>query len=107
MNKIVLTEDDLELSEFDEVEHLKDDEVAFHYLNIALESGNYEEIILALSNIAQAKCIGMSELARQTGLARGSLYKTLSGKADIKLTTFLKILTVFNLQLNSSKMIAN
>ncbi|OOH89854.1 putative addiction module antidote protein [Pasteurellaceae bacterium 15-036681] len=103
MNNFNLSEDDLMVSEFDELEHLKDDDVAFHYLNFALESGNYEEIILALGNIAKAKGIGMSELSRQTGLGRGSLYKTLSGKADIKLTTFLKILNVFNLQLNSSK----
>lgn len=83
MDKLNLSKEDLVISEFDEVTHLKADEVAFHYLNLALESGNYEEIILALGNIAKAKGIGMSELAHQTGLGRGSLYKTLSGKADI------------------------
>lgn len=102
---IELTQDDLTVTEFDEIDHLKDDETAFHYLNFALESGDSEQIILALNNIAKAKNIGMSELARETGLGRESLYKSLSGKADIKLTTFLKILAVLKLQLNSSRLV--
>lgn len=97
-----LTEDDLAISEFTETAHLQNNEIAFHYLNLALERGNSEEIILALNNIAKAKGVGMSELSRKTGLGRESLYKSLSGKSDIKLTTFLKILSVLNLQLNSS-----
>lgn len=105
MENSILSAEDLAISEFTETDHLNNDEVAFHYLNFALESGNSEEIILALNNLAKAKGIGMSELSRQTGLGRENLYKSLSGKSDIKLTTFLKILNVLNLQLNSSRML--
>jgi probable addiction module antidote protein len=46
------------------------------YLEAALEDGDPALIAAALGDIARAK--GMSEIARETGLGRESLYKALS-----------------------------
>lgn len=46
------------------------------YLEAALEDGDPALVAAALGDIARAK--GMSEVARQTGLGRESLYKALS-----------------------------
>lgn len=46
------------------------------YLEAALEDGDPRVIAAVLGNIARAK--GMSEIAREAGLGRESLYKALS-----------------------------
>lgn len=46
------------------------------YLNAALEDGNTSVISTALGDIARAK--GMTQLARETGITRDGLHKTLS-----------------------------
>lgn len=46
-----------------------------------------------------AKEYGMTKLARQTGLSRESLYKSLSGDRSPDFSTILKILSAFNLDL--------
>jgi DNA-binding phage protein len=47
--------------------------------------------------------IGVTELSRRTGLGRESLYKTLSGKRDIKLSTLLKILDAIGYEIKFEK----
>ncbi len=55
------------------------------------------QIILALG--ALAKNYGMSRLARETGLSRESLYKSLSGTRSPEFATILKILSALDLDL--------
>lgn len=54
-----------------------------------------------------AKNYGMSRLARETGLSRESLYRTLSGQCSPEFSTILKIIRALNLNFavteNSSK----
>ncbi len=75
-------------------DYLKTQEDIFYYIDSALEDGNKEILLEALRNIAIAKG-GMGNLAKETGLNRESLYKTLSENGNPKyetLTTIIKAL---------------
>jgi len=56
-------------------------------------------IARALGDIARAK--GMSQVARQTGLSRESLYKALSETGNPSFATVLKVATVLGLRLHA------
>ena len=60
------------------------------YLNEVLESGNENDIIKAIGNVAKA--IGMTKIAEKAGLSRPSLYKALSDGAKPQFSTIMKVL---------------
>lgn len=66
-------------------------------LNALLQnaSDNSSEFARVLGSIA--KKYGMTRLARETGLSRESLYKTLSGHCSPEFSTILKIIRALNL----------
>lgn len=68
-------------------------------LNLMLQNATEDasQIAGALGRIA--KNYGMSRLARETGLSRESLYRTLSGKCSPEFSTFLKIVRALNLNI--------
>lgn len=70
------TASDLEVSEFDAAEYLKDEETIAAYLNALLEEGGTELFLEGIKDVAKAR--GMTQLAKDTGLGRESLYKSLS-----------------------------
>ena len=57
-------------------------------------------IARALGDIARAK--GMSEVARETGLSRESLYKALSASGNPSLATVLKVAKALRLRLHAA-----
>src|SRR6185436_1983056 len=61
---------------WDPAEHLGTEEDMAAYLEAALEEGDPALIAAALGDIARAK--GMTQVARETGLGRESLYRALS-----------------------------
>lgn len=67
------------------------------YLSLAVEEGDPAEIAAALGVIARAR--GMSTIARDTGLGRESLYKSLSENGNPELATFIKVLHSLGLKL--------
>jgi len=58
--------------------YLKDEADIAAYLQVATEDGDPALLAAALADIARAR--GMTQLARDTGLSRESLYKGLSGE---------------------------
>ncbi len=66
-------------TEFDVAEHLRTDEEIEAYLEACFEDPEVDAAFIAkaLGDIARAK--GMSQVARDAGLSRESLYKALSG----------------------------
>ena len=70
------------------------------YLEAALEDGDPKVIAVALGDIARAK--GMSQIARDAGLGRESLYKALSAGGNPELGTILKVISALGLQLHAS-----
>ena len=69
------------------------------YLEAAFEDGDPALIAAALGDIARAK--GMSQIARETGLGRESLYKALSPDGNPEFSTVLKVVRALGLRLHA------
>lgn len=78
------------LSEFDPAAMLRNDEAIEIFLADAFETGDYSHIAAAIGAAARAK--GMSKIARETGLAREQLYKSLSATGNPTLETLMAVL---------------
>ena len=83
---------------FDIAEFLEDEETIAEYLNLALEDPNPEMLLLAVKNIARAR--GMTQLAKDAGLGRESLYKALSEGAKPRYDTVLKVVRALGVKLH-------
>ena len=70
------------------------------YLEAALAEGDAALVAAALGDIARAK--GMSQLSRDTGLGRESLYKSLSENGNPELGTVLNVLQALGLRLHAA-----
>ena len=70
---------------WDPAEHLTTEGDMAAYLEAAFEDGDPALIAAALGDIARAK--GMSQIARETGLGRESLYKALSPDGNPEFST--------------------
>lgn len=80
--------------------HLTTIEDVAAYLEAALQDGDHQVIAAALGDIARAK--GMSQIAREAGVGRESLYKSLSATGNPELATVLKVISVLGLKLHVS-----
>jgi len=69
------------------------------YLEAALEESDPALIAAVLGDIARAK--GMTQIARETGLGRESLYKALSPDGNPELVTILKVIKSLGLRLHA------
>lgn len=87
-------------SVWDPAEHLRTHEDMAAYLEAALEDGDPSLIAAALGDIARAK--GMTQIARETGLGRESLYKALSPEGNPEFATVMKVLGALGLRLHAS-----
>ncbi len=86
-------------SPWDAAEHLETVEDMAVYLEAALDDGDPALITAALGDIARAK--GMTQIARETGLARESLYKALSPEGNPEFSTILKVVRALGLKLHA------
>ncbi len=85
---------------WDPAEHLKTEDDMAAYLEAALEEGDSTLVAAALGDIARAK--GMTQVARDAGLGRESLYKALSASGNPEFSTILKVIQVLGLQLHAT-----
>ncbi|HPU20254.1 MAG TPA: putative addiction module antidote protein [Alicycliphilus sp.] len=94
----------LKLRKWDSAEHLKTEEDMVLYLQACMEEAGDDAafIAAALGDIARAK--GMSQLAKETGLGRESLYKALSGEGNPSFGTILKVMHALGLKLQPQAM---
>lgn len=83
-------------------EFLETPEEMAAYLEACIEEseGDAAFIAKALGDIARAK--GMTQIARETGLSRESLYKALSGDQSPSLDTILKVVAALGLKFSAS-----
>lgn len=81
---------------WDVAEHLETEADMVAYLDAALEDGDAALVVAALGDIARAK--GMSQIARDAGLGRESLYKALSTTGNPEFGTILKVVRALGLQ---------
>jgi probable addiction module antidote protein len=86
---------------YDAADHFRTPEEMAAYLEICLEEadGDAAFIAKALGDIARAK--GMSQVARDAGLSRESLYKALSGERSPGFDTILKVIGALGLRLHA------
>jgi probable addiction module antidote protein len=85
---------------WDAAEHLETEVDMALYLEAALEDGDPALVAAALGDIGRAK--GMSEIARETGLGRESLYKALSPEGNPEFATVLKVIRALGLRLHAT-----
>ncbi len=81
-------------------EHLRTPKEMAAYLEACLEEAGDDAAFIAkaLGDIARAK--GMSQVARDAGLSRESLYKALSGQRSPNFETILKVIKALGLELH-------
>lgn len=83
---------------WDAADHLETEEDIRAYLDAALELGDPALVVAALGDIARAK--GMTQIARETGLGRESLYKALSPTGNPEFATIMKVVGALGLRLH-------
>ena len=88
-------------TKYDVAEHLRTPEEMAAYLEACMEEANGDAAFIAkaLGDIARAK--GMSQVAREAGLSRESLYKALSGDRTPGFDTILKVINALGLKLHA------
>lgn len=85
---------------WDPADHLETEEDMVAYLESALEENDPSLVAAVLGDIARAK--GMSEVAREAGLGRESLYKALSPNGNPEFATILKVISALGLRLHAA-----
>lgn len=86
---------EMKLREFDPSRHLDSEEAIAMYLEETLQE-DPSMLSSALGDIARAR--GMTSLAKETGLARESLYQALSETGNPTYTTLTKVLDAFGVR---------
>jgi len=86
---------------YDVAEHLRTPEEMAAYLEACLEEadGDAAFVAKALGDIARAK--GMTQVARDAGLSRESLYKALSGERAPSFDTILRVVGALGMKLHA------
>ena len=90
---------DNKLIPFDMTEYLDSEEAMAEYLSQVLADGDNEEFLRAIGYIAKAK--GMTEIAKESGLGRESLYKALRPDAKPRFETVMRVLDALKIQLHA------
>ena len=85
---------------FDAADYLDDEETIAENLTAALEDPDPDVFLTAVRDIARAK--GMTQLAKDAGLGRESLYKALTPGAKPRYDTMLKLLHALGVKLSAS-----
>jgi len=85
---------------FDAADYLDSEETIAAYLSATLEDDDPEMFLVALKTVARAR--GMTQLAKDTGLGRESLYKALAPGAKPRYDTILKVVKALGVTLHAS-----
>lgn len=86
---------------YDSAEHLKTDEDMAAYLDACLQEAGDDPAYIAHALGVIARARGMTQLARDTGLARENLYKALSAEGNPEFGTVLKVVKALGLKLHA------
>ena len=92
----------LKLKKWDSAEHLKTDEDIRLYLAACFEEAGDDPVFIVKALGIVARAHSMSQLAKDTGLGRESLYKALSGEGNPSFGTILKVTHALGLKLTVS-----
>ena len=87
----------IETTRFDVLDHLKTPKDRFAYLDAAFEAGDPSLVAHALGDVARS--IGITAVAKDLGVTREALYKSLSEDGDPKLSTLLGVAKALGIKL--------
>lgn len=85
---------------FDAADYLTDEKTIAEYLSAALDDPNPDLFLVAVRDVARAR--GMTQLAKDAGLGRESLYKALTPGAKPRYDTVLKIIHALGVKLTAA-----
>jgi probable addiction module antidote protein len=85
------------LPEFDMANYLDNDEAIAEYLSQVLADGDDGELAQALGHIAKAR--GMTQIAKDAGIGRESLYKALRADAHPRFDTIHRVCKALGVKL--------
>ena len=88
----------LGLASFDASDYLDNEETIAEYLAVALENPDPDIFLGAVRDVAKAR--GMSTVAKNAGLGRESLYKTLKPGAQPRFDTIRRLLIALDVRLD-------
>jgi len=91
----------IKLSRWDSAEHLKTDADMAAYLEACFEEAGDDAAFIAHALGVVARARGMTQLARDAGLGRESLYKALSAEGNPEFSTVLKVMTALGMKLTA------
>ncbi len=91
----------LETIPFDAAAHLDDEDSQIELLSDAFESGDASYIAHALGVVARAR--GMGSVAKDAGVTREALYRSLSETGDPRLSTLIGVMKALGLQLSAKR----
>jgi probable addiction module antidote protein len=91
-----------QFTRFDAADFLKNPEEMAAYLDACFEEDDGDGVLIraALSDIARAK--GMTQIARDAGLGRESLYKALGSTGNPEFATIMKVMKALGLRLHAT-----
>lgn len=92
----------LKLKKWDSASHLKTEQDIADYFHACMEEAGDDPAFIAHALGVIARARGMSQLAKDTGLAREGLYKALSGEGNPEFATILKVIKALGLRLHGS-----
>jgi len=97
-----MTKAKTKLRRYDVAEHLRTPEEMALYLDACIEESEGDAAFIAkgLGDIARAR--GMSQVAKDAGLSRESLYKALSGERSPDFATILKVTRALGVRLHAT-----
>lgn len=87
----------VDVSAWDASEYLETEADIAAYLNAVVEEGDPALLQAALGDVARAR--GMSSIAREAGVSRESLYKSLSANGNPSFQTISKVAHALGLQM--------
>jgi probable addiction module antidote protein len=86
------------LSRFDAAEYLDTRDARAEYLSAALETENVAFVMDSIGVVARA--MGMSQVAKEAGVGRASLYKTLRADGNPEFETVMRVLHALGVRLS-------
>ena len=91
-----------QFTHFDAADYLDNEETIAAYLTEALEDPDPDMFIIAVKTVARAR--GMTQLAKDSGLGRESLYKALSPGAKPRYETIMKVVRALGVKLHAEEL---
>jgi probable addiction module antidote protein len=91
-----------QFTRWDSAEYLKTEEDMANYLDACMEEAGDDPAFIAKALGTIARAGSMTQVARDAGLSRESLYRALSGEGNPDFGTILKVVKSLGLKLHAS-----